>query len=289
MNAFFYKLNRLIVRYLSCCLLVVLFAACITENNPVHQLSTSSNPAEGGSITPVAGEYDEGSELEIKATPNGNWMFVEWQGDHSGNQNPDTVTIDSDKSITALFQLAELSEDQFTGTYRFTQLEASTSVAGEFVDGWIFEASQTFTAEIVVNPVSTPNGRIFTVTPLLEFGEFDLEFPIHFEVNENPAEKTVTLEEPVSIEVYCGDDDESIFYGPAPTGNASSFDLADDSEFTLVIRENSNSRCNLGPEDITFRVTKVGSKATINKRLNLTNQSDNDNRNRIRMRLPNIN
>ena len=265
-----------------------MISSCTTGNKPVYQFNTSSNPPEGGSVTPASGEYDEGSELEITATPNGNWMFVEWQGDHSGSQNPDTVTIDSDKTVTALFQIAELSDDQFTGTYAFTQLAPSASVAGEFSEGWLFDESQVFTAELLLNPASSPNGRIFTASPLPEFGEFETDFPILFEIAQHPDSNSVTLETEVSIELFC-DDDESIMYGPASMSNAGSFDLIDDSEFTLVISDNSNSRCDLDPDDITFQATKVGSKIT-GKPLNASNQSkyNNGGNNHMRRELPNI-
>ncbi len=264
-------------------LLIMFITSCTTGNKPVYQLTTASNPPEAGSVNPAEGEFDKGLELEITATPNGNWMFVEWQGDHSGNQNPDTVIIDSDKSITALFQVAELSDDQFTGTYTFTQLEPSTSVAGELSEGWLFDESQAFTAELLLNPASGPNGRIFTASPLPEFGEFETDFPILFEIGETPENNSVTLETEVSIELYC--EDISIMHGPATSSNASGFDLSDDSEFTLVIRENSNSQCGLVPEDIAFRGTKIGS-ITKSKSSNLSSHPADNNMNRKKRRVP---
>lgn len=276
------------VRYVLFCLLIISISSCTTGNKPVYQLNISSNPPEGGSVSPASGEYDEGMEVEIAATPNGNWLFVEWQGDHSGSQNPDTVTIDSDKSVTALFQIAELSDDQFTGTYAFTQLEPSSSVAGEFSEGWLFDESQVFTAELHLNPASSPNGRIFTASPLPEFGEFETDFPILFEIEQHPDSNAVTLETEVSIELYC-DDDESIMYGPATMSNAGSFDVNDDSEFTLVISDNSNSKCDLGPDDITFQATKVGSKIA-DKQLNLAKpfEDQSGKKNQMRREIPNV-
>ena len=253
------------IRYLPIILLFILLCSCSTGNTPVYQLNITSNPPEGGSVNPTIGEYDEGSEVTINAVPNGNWMFVQWQGDHSGSQNPDTVTVNSDMAITAQFQIAELSDDQFTGTYLFTQLEPSTSVAGQLADGWLFDESQEFIVELMPNLAGSPNVRAFIASPLPEFGEFETVFPILF----NIEEKSVTLENEVSIELYC--EDESILHGPASSPNASSFDLTDDSQFTLVIRENSNSQCGIDPEDITFIATKVGSITV--KPLNITNQS----------------
>jgi hypothetical protein len=82
---------------------LLLLTNCSTENTPVYTLSTNVNPSEAGSVNPSSGEYDEGTEVELTATPNEYWVFNGWQGDHSGNQNPASIVMDSDKSITAQF------------------------------------------------------------------------------------------------------------------------------------------------------------------------------------------
>src|SRR5690625_4702208 len=82
---------------------LLLLTNCSTENTPIYTLSTNVNPSEAGSVNPSSGEYDEGTEVELTATPNEHWVFNGWQGDHSGNQNPASIVMDSDKSITAQF------------------------------------------------------------------------------------------------------------------------------------------------------------------------------------------
>src|SRR5690625_41626 len=84
-------------------LLLLLFTNCSTESTPIYTLTTNVNPSEAGSVSPSSGEYDEGTEVELTATPNEHWVFNGWQGDHSGGENPITVTMNSDKSITAFF------------------------------------------------------------------------------------------------------------------------------------------------------------------------------------------
>jgi uncharacterized repeat protein (TIGR02543 family) len=49
--------------------------------------------------------YDHGSSVELTATPDPGWHFFGWSGDASGTDNPLTVVMDSDKSITATFAL----------------------------------------------------------------------------------------------------------------------------------------------------------------------------------------
>ena len=84
---------------------VLFFTAisCSTKNTPSYQLTTSSIPIEGGSVSPASGEFDENNEVQLQASANENWVFDGWEGDKTGSQNPMTVTMDADKSINARF------------------------------------------------------------------------------------------------------------------------------------------------------------------------------------------
>lgn len=95
-------MRQLISSSFAFCLL--LFSSCGTENTPIYTLSTNVNPSEAGSISPASGEFDEGTELDISANANENWVFTEWQGDLSGKQNSTTIQMNEDKSVTALFE-----------------------------------------------------------------------------------------------------------------------------------------------------------------------------------------
>jgi uncharacterized repeat protein (TIGR02543 family) len=59
-----------------------------------------------GSITPGTGTYDyaEGTVVNLTATPRSGWQFDGWTGDVAdANSAETTVTIDSDKTVTARF------------------------------------------------------------------------------------------------------------------------------------------------------------------------------------------
>jgi len=72
-------------------------------------LTTSVSPSGTGSIIadspPDCGsnEYSPGTEVEITASDNPGWHFTNWSGDASGSNYTATVTLESDKSVTALF------------------------------------------------------------------------------------------------------------------------------------------------------------------------------------------
>ena len=57
------------------------------------------------SISPEQTEYVEGTEISLTATAGEGFRFDGWTGDVSDTVNPLTVTMDSDKSITANFSL----------------------------------------------------------------------------------------------------------------------------------------------------------------------------------------
>jgi len=72
----------------------------------LYTLTTSVNPAGSGSISlnPSGGTYDAGSVVTLTANPNPDYEFDHWSGDLSGSDNPTTITMNSDKNVTAHFK-----------------------------------------------------------------------------------------------------------------------------------------------------------------------------------------
>ncbi|MFO7865272.1 MAG: lectin like domain-containing protein [Candidatus Aminicenantes bacterium] len=62
---------------------------------------------QGGTTDPSPGThtYDLGTTVTVKAIPHNYYFFTNWSGNLSGSKNPDTVTMDSDKSVKAHFRL----------------------------------------------------------------------------------------------------------------------------------------------------------------------------------------
>jgi len=76
--------------------------------NFVREYTLTIMAGEGGTTQPPPGShgYGEGATAVITAVPNSDYGFIDWAGDvPSGHEtdNPVTVTLDSDKSITAHF------------------------------------------------------------------------------------------------------------------------------------------------------------------------------------------
>jgi hypothetical protein len=69
-------------------------------------LIISINPSGAGSVIkdPDKSGYDYGDTITITATPVTGWKFTGWSGDHSGNNNPVTISVRNNMSITANFE-----------------------------------------------------------------------------------------------------------------------------------------------------------------------------------------
>jgi hypothetical protein len=49
-------------------------------------------------------EYDYGTKVKLTAQPSPGWLFSHWEGDLTGDTNPDVIELDSDKNVTAVFE-----------------------------------------------------------------------------------------------------------------------------------------------------------------------------------------
>lgn len=85
-------------------LLLIFLTGCGTESKPSYPLSVSSEPENAGTVIPQAGEFKEGQTVQLTATPNEGWVFKSWEGDLTGNNNPDILRIDSNPYVKAIFE-----------------------------------------------------------------------------------------------------------------------------------------------------------------------------------------
>ena len=69
------------------------------ESIPTYTVSITAG--EGGSVNTTGGTYEKGGTLEILATPNAEYLFDKW--DDGNTENPRTLTINSDISLSASF------------------------------------------------------------------------------------------------------------------------------------------------------------------------------------------
>jgi uncharacterized repeat protein (TIGR02543 family) len=103
-----------------------------------------------GSVTkdPDQATYTYGQNVELTANADPGWSFDHWEGDLTGSDNPDTIVMDDDKTVTAVF-----AQDQYTLTINISgsgsvtkDPDQATYTYGQTVDleaiadpGWVFD------------------------------------------------------------------------------------------------------------------------------------------------------
>ena len=130
-----------------------------------HTLTTSVSGS--GSVSPASGSYAHATSVDLTATPDAGWYFAEWTGDVAGYDAQTSITMDGDKSVTAVF----------------VQSLSMTATASGF--GTVTPSGGTYLPGDVVTLTATPDqGHYFVGWQGDASGsENPLSFPIYRDTN----------------------------------------------------------------------------------------------------------
>jgi len=120
-------------------------------------------------------DYEIGTEVELNAVADGGWVFVEWQGDLTGSENPQTLTMDDSKSVTAVFERKSYP------------LTISTDGEGNVSEEVVEEPAKDYAYETVVELTANPSEG-------WEFARWEGDL----ESTDNPSEITIDTEKEVT-------------------------------------------------------------------------------------------
>ena len=67
---------------------------------PIYTLTVTTS--EGGTVSSEGGEFEDGTEVELTATPNEGYEFVGWEGIES-NESTITLSVTSDTELSPIF------------------------------------------------------------------------------------------------------------------------------------------------------------------------------------------
>ena len=81
--------------------IVIVIASC-AKDPILYTLTTSVNPTEGGTLSPVTTQFEEGETVVLNAIPSAEYNFFAWSG-VSGSSASASIVMDSDKAVTAVF------------------------------------------------------------------------------------------------------------------------------------------------------------------------------------------
>ena len=120
--------------------LIFLFGVCLVlltcskdSDEPAPNLNTSTaqkfdlavSASQGGSVDTAGGSYDSNSSVTITANPDEGYYFVGWSGSVSSTEISIDFVMDSDKTISAVFE--ELIDDDEGGNansqYTFNEID----------------------------------------------------------------------------------------------------------------------------------------------------------------------
>lgn len=121
-----------------------------------YSLNINTDGSGSVSKSPDSAVYKYGDEVQLSASADSEWYFDQWQGDLTGSSNPTKITIDSDKSITALFAEQSDEEKEFTlnvgeaGSVIVTEPNG-TKVTVEENENYSFSTQQPATLSLSAN------------------------------------------------------------------------------------------------------------------------------------------
>ena len=127
---------------------------------PIYTLTLTTS--EGGEVSTEGGEYQEGTEVEVTATPNEGYEFVGWEGSDETSSEL-TFSINSNLDLSPIFQIIQTDESLFYSSgdivpiepiiFYDRELEVYTIkliVAGDIggqqavPDIWVYKTAQVF-------------------------------------------------------------------------------------------------------------------------------------------------
>jgi len=77
-------------------------------NEPTHVLLTVLIEGNGNVVLdpmPIGKTYDPNTVVSLTAVPDSGWFFAGWSGDLTGETNPESITLNQAKNVSALFKL----------------------------------------------------------------------------------------------------------------------------------------------------------------------------------------
>jgi uncharacterized repeat protein (TIGR02543 family) len=156
-----------------------------------YTLSVSTSGS--GSVNPEGGIYEEGTVVSLTATPASGYVFESWSGDASGTSATISITMDSDKDVTANFVVEDPPidcENPVSISIPFVQNGAGeycwvTTTEMAYINSWNLD-------ELTINGVDFTNTWAGNLPPANANGEWIIHYigPFGWSHFEAPAAKS---------------------------------------------------------------------------------------------------
>ena len=94
------------MRFILSSLILLSILSCGKESpvvsDPVISYTLTVSSGTGGSVSSNGGSYNQGQSVSITATPNPEYVFVNWS--NGSTNNPLSITVNSNQTVTANFE-----------------------------------------------------------------------------------------------------------------------------------------------------------------------------------------
>ncbi|MFP4608625.1 MAG: CARDB domain-containing protein [Candidatus Aenigmatarchaeota archaeon] len=279
----------------------------VTVIEEVIEYTLTISAGEGGTTDPEPGNYsyEEGENVTVTAKPGENWSFSHWEGDFpEGEETSEeiTITLDSDKEVTAHFEEDEEPVVEYELTVESTEggeviepgedtfeyeenvnvnIEAVAEDGYEFVEwtGDVDEIDDTTASETTITILDDytitaefeeeeePGEPYFevTITSPEDGEEFEKgeEVIVEYEVeNTGDAEGTQDLEFLVDGELIETEEDVTLAPGDTEEGSFV-WEADEDGEIELVIRSINDEEVVESTAEISVTVEDEGGSGSI--------------------------
>ena len=195
-----------------------------------YMLTISVNPNEGGSVSPNSGTtYNDGTVVSLIGTPSAEYLFTRWSGANlNSTENPYSLTMDSNKSITAFFEKK--------------QYPLTVNVVG-----------QGAVSEVIIQQGRTDynSGTIVRVTANPADGWRFVEWSGDLTGNENPSD--ITINGPKNITAHFEEVPPQIFAFDFENAKSLVIGIPNDhGNVKMVVEDNSRSTNTLEMTDLSI-------------------------------------
>ena len=158
--------------------LIIIVQSCssaeeeLADNNTIVMYELTVEAGEGGTVNSQGGTIDAGKQISITATPNPEYVFVNWS--NGSTNNPLSLTVNSNQNITANFEKKKYPltisiegegsvTEEIVSTGKTTEYDSGTTVRLTAVpsEGWEFVGwtgaieSNDLEVQLLVNEAKT--------------------------------------------------------------------------------------------------------------------------------------
>ena len=170
-----------------------LFVISCSKDPIIYTLTTSANPAEGGTVSPTSATFEEGQAATITASPSSDYVFQSWSG-ATGSTSSTSVLMNSDKTVTANFVKKKFAltisvEGEGTVSEKVIKAGAATDYSSGTIveltavpsDEWEFKEWTGDTDAGAENPTQMTINKAISVTAVFVKKQYPLTIEIEGE------------------------------------------------------------------------------------------------------------